>query len=54
MTIVWITVINTWLPIIVTAWVKRPLNGLEAVDTMSMNWVMMSVIHTQHMTDGGR
>jgi len=43
---VWITHIVTWFPIIATAWVKRPLNGLEAVDTMSVNWVIMSVIHT--------
>ena len=43
---VWITVIITWFPIIVTEWLKRPLNGLEAVDTMRVNWVMMSVIHT--------
>jgi hypothetical protein len=43
---VWISVIITWFPIIVTEWLKRPLNGLEAVDTMSVKWVMMSVIHT--------
>jgi len=45
---VWITVIITWFPIIVTEWLKRPLNGLEALDTMRVNWVMMSVIHTCH------
>ena len=43
---VWITVIITRFPIIVTEWLKCPLNGLEAVDTMKVNWVMMSVIHT--------
>jgi hypothetical protein len=38
---VWITVIITWFPIIVTEWLRRPLNGLEAVDTMSVKRVMM-------------
>jgi len=31
---VWITIIITWFLIIVTWWLRRPLNGLEAVDTM--------------------
>src|SRR5713101_6972266 len=43
---VWITVIITWFPIIVTESLRRPLNGLEAIDTMRVKRVMMSVIHT--------
>src|SRR5215472_6832379 len=43
---VWITVIITRFTIIVTGWLRRPLNGLEAVDTMRVNRVMMFVIHT--------
>ncbi len=43
---VWITVITTWFPIIVPWWLRRPLNSLEAVDTMRVKRVMMSVIHT--------
>ena len=43
---VWITVIITWFPIIVTESLRRPLNGLEAIDTMRVDRVMMSVIHT--------
>jgi len=30
--------------------VEAPLNGLEAVDTMRVNRVMMSVIHTLRLT----
>jgi len=43
---VWITVIINRVTIIVTGWLRRPLNGLEAVDTMRVNWVLMFVIHT--------
>ena len=42
---VWITVIINWITIIVTGKLRCPLNGLEAVDTMRVERVMMSVIH---------
>jgi len=38
------TVIITWFPIIVTWWLRRPLNGLEALDTRRVKRVMMWVI----------
>jgi hypothetical protein len=33
-----------------TMMVEAPVNGLEAVDTMEVNSVMMSVIHTLRLT----
>jgi hypothetical protein len=37
-----------------TMMVEAPVNGLEAVDTMEVNSVMMSVIHTLRLTQDDR